>query len=70
LTNNGLLYLQPEYAIFTRSLAECNIHELIRQPIGVDKNEWIANNSSFSFILKKIRNKIMNFFCFISCGLF
>jgi hypothetical protein len=43
-TNNNLLYLQPEYAIFTRSLAECNIHELIRQPTGVDKNEWIANN--------------------------
>ena len=30
--------------VFTRSLAECNIHELIRQPTGVDKNEWIANN--------------------------
>ncbi|CAF1230806.1 unnamed protein product [Adineta steineri] len=43
-SNNGLLYLQPEYAVFTRSLAECNIHELIRQPTGVDKNEWIANN--------------------------
>jgi hypothetical protein len=42
--NNVLLYLQPQYAVFTRSLAECNIHELIRQPAGVDKNEWIANN--------------------------
>ncbi|CAF1406238.1 unnamed protein product [Rotaria sp. Silwood1] len=42
--NSGLLYLQPEYAVFTRSIAECNIHELIRQPNGVDKNEWIANN--------------------------
>ena len=41
----NLLYLQSEYAVFTRSLAECNIHELIRQPNGVDKNEWIANNS-------------------------
>lgn len=46
-TNQNILYLQPEYAVFTRSLAECNIHELIRQPTGVDKNEWIANNSSF-----------------------
>ncbi len=44
-TNNQLIYLQPEYAVFTRSLAECNIHDLIRQPTGVDKNEWIANNS-------------------------
>jgi hypothetical protein len=44
LNTNHLLYLQPEYAIFTRSLAECNIHDLIRQPTGVDKNEWIANN--------------------------
>ncbi|CAF1625701.1 unnamed protein product [Adineta ricciae] len=43
-TNQGLLYLRPEYAVFTRSLAECNIHDLIRQPAGVDKNEWIANN--------------------------
>lgn len=40
-----LLYLEPKYAVFTRSLAECNIHDLIRQPTGVDKNEWIANNS-------------------------
>jgi hypothetical protein len=45
---HGLLYLQGEYAVFTRSFAECNIHDLIRQPLGVDKNEWIANNSSYS----------------------
>lgn len=46
-SSSHLLYLQPEYAVFTRALAECNIHELIRQPTGVDKNEWIANNSSY-----------------------
>ena len=45
-THETLLYLEPKYAIFTRSLAECNIHDLIRQPTGVDKNEWIANNST------------------------
>lgn len=43
-SSSGLIYLQPEFAVFTRSIAECNIHELIRQPKGVDKNEWIANN--------------------------
>lgn len=42
--SSTLLYLQPEYAICTRSLTECNIHDLIRQPNGVDKNEWVANN--------------------------
>lgn len=51
-TNQGLLYLQPEYAVFTRSLAECNIHDLIRQPTGVDKNEWIANNSSYQIYIE------------------
>lgn len=42
--SSTLLYLQPEYAVCTRSLTECNIHDLIRQPNGVDKNEWVANN--------------------------
>lgn len=45
-THSTLLYLQPQYAVLTRSLAECNIHVLIDQPRGVDKNEWIANNST------------------------
>jgi len=43
-TSSNLIYLQPDLAVFTRAIAECNIHELIRQPMGVDKNEWIANN--------------------------
>lgn len=46
--NSTLLYLQPQYAVLTRSLAECNIHGLIDQPRGVDKNEWIANNSTMN----------------------
>jgi hypothetical protein len=48
-TSSGLLYLQSEFAVFTRSLAQCNIGELIRQPQGVDKNEWIANHSLYYF---------------------
>ncbi|CAF0891735.1 unnamed protein product, partial [Didymodactylos carnosus] len=39
-----LPYLRPEDAIFTRAVSESNITELIRQPAGVDKNEWIASN--------------------------
>jgi hypothetical protein len=48
-SSSGLIYLQSEFAVFTRSLAQCNIGELIRQPSGVDKNEWIANNSLYYF---------------------
>jgi len=51
-TSSSLLYLQSEFAIFTRSLAQCNIGELIRQPQGVDRNEWIANNSLYNFEIK------------------
>ena len=42
--SSSLVYLKSEYAIFIRSFCECNIGELIRQPDGVDRNEWIANN--------------------------
>ena len=63
-TNQGLVYLRPEYAVFTRSLAECNIHDLIRQPTGVDKNEWIANNSSYHLSIEKPINTM---FVFLSC---
>ncbi|CAF4949633.1 unnamed protein product [Rotaria sp. Silwood1] len=43
-TSTCLPYLQIEYAVFTGSLAQCNIGELIRQPEGVDQNEWIASH--------------------------
>jgi len=44
IKSNCLPYLENEFAIFTRSISECNIGELIRQPEGVDQNEWIAIN--------------------------
>ncbi|UJR20337.1 hypothetical protein I4U23_023468 [Adineta vaga] len=62
-SNHGLIYLQPEYAVFTRSLAECNIHELIRQPVGVDKNEWIANNIVAFYNHVNALNNAMCDFC-------
>jgi hypothetical protein len=56
-TSSSLLYLQSQFAVFTLSIAQCNIGELIRQPEYVDKNEWIAHNSLFHF-----SNKINSFF--------
>ncbi|CAF0991034.1 unnamed protein product [Didymodactylos carnosus] len=44
-SQNLLPYLRPEYAVFTRAVSESNIAELIRQPAGVDRNEWIASNT-------------------------
>ncbi|CAF2125289.1 unnamed protein product [Rotaria magnacalcarata] len=37
-------YLQNEYIVLIHSFVQCNIGELIRQPEGVDQNEWIAIN--------------------------
>ena len=67
--NSTLLYLQPQYAILTRSLAECNIHVLIDQPRGVDKNEWIANNSTINLFIFSNKTKSCIDFIF-SCRFF
>jgi len=64
--SSTLLYLQPEYAVCTRSLTECNIHDLIRQPNGVDKNEWVANNSSLIWSNEKKKKQTVVYFS--SCG--
>jgi len=50
LKSVGLPYLESEFAVFTRSIGECNIGELIRQPEGVDQNEWIAINSLYFLV--------------------
>jgi len=51
IKSNGLPYLETEFAVFIHSIAECNIGELIRQPEGIDQNEWIAIHSLLFLIL-------------------
>jgi hypothetical protein len=44
---NEIPYLECQFAVFTPSLSQCNIGELIKQPEGVDQNEWIAIHSLY-----------------------
>jgi len=48
-SSSNFLYLQSQFAVFTLSIGQYNIGELIRQPDYVEKNEWIANNSLLHF---------------------
>ncbi|CAF1131376.1 unnamed protein product [Adineta steineri] len=62
-TSSNILYLQNQYAIFTRSISQCNIGELIRQPEYVDKNEWIAHNIVTFFNHINALYEVLSEFC-------